>query len=63
MSLLPSPLPVAGHFLTQARMPIPFVRRTPAAPLGRMGSLEVRLARSAAEVRAAQALRYSIFYG
>ncbi len=33
------------------------------APLGRMGSLEVRLARSAAEVRAAQALRYSIFYG
>lgn len=32
-------------------------------PLGRIGSLEVRLARSAAEVRAAQALRYRIFYG
>lgn len=31
--------------------------------LGRLGSLEVRLARSAAEVRAAQALRYRIFYG
>lgn len=31
--------------------------------LGRMGALEVRLARSAAEVRAAQALRYSVFYG
>lgn len=34
-----------------------------AASLGRMGSLEVRLARTAAEVRAAQALRYRIFYG
>lgn len=34
-----------------------------AATLGRMGSLEVRLARSAAEVRAAQALRYRVFYG
>jgi len=31
--------------------------------LGRIGSLEVRLARSAAEVRAAQALRYRVFYG
>jgi putative hemolysin len=31
--------------------------------LGRMGALEVRLARSAAEVRAAQALRYRVFYG
>lgn len=30
--------------------------------LGRIGSLEVRLARSAAEVRAAQRLRYSVFY-
>lgn len=34
-----------------------------AQSLGRLGSLEVRLARSAAEVRAAQALRYRIFYG
>lgn len=34
-----------------------------AISLGRLGSLEVRLARSAAEVRAAQALRYRIFYG
>ena len=33
------------------------------APLGRIGALEVRLARSAAEVRAAQALRYRVFYG
>lgn len=45
------------------------MRRMPAlteidmAPLGRMGSLEVRLARTPAEVRAAQALRYRVFYG
>src|SRR5690242_12276724 len=32
------------------------------APLGRLGDLEVRLAGSAAEVRRAQALRYSAFY-
>ncbi len=31
--------------------------------LGRIGSLEVRLAQSAGEVRAAQALRYRVFYG
>ncbi|MCB8839601.1 GNAT family N-acetyltransferase [Aurantimonas sp. VKM B-3413] len=38
-------------------------RFDPAAPsLGRMGQLEVRLARSAAEVKAAQQLRYRIFY-
>ncbi|CAI9412319.1 hypothetical protein ANOBCDAF_02665 [Pleomorphomonas sp. T1.2MG-36] len=41
------------------------LRRIPenVPPLGRMGSLEVRLARSAGEVRAAQALRYRVFYG
>jgi putative hemolysin len=33
-----------------------------AAPLGRLGDLEVRLAASAAEVRRAQALRYRVFY-
>lgn len=32
------------------------------APLGRLGSLEVRLASSAAEVRQAQRLRYRVFY-
>ena len=31
-------------------------------PLGRLGSLEVRLARNAAEVRKAQRLRYRVFY-
>lgn len=33
------------------------------APLGCLGALKVRLARSVAEVRAAQALRYRVFYG
>lgn len=32
------------------------------APLGRLGSLEVKLATSAGEVRRAQALRYRVFY-
>lgn len=38
--------------------------RKPVGPvsLGRIGSLEVRLARSAAEVRRAQRLRYEVFY-
>ncbi|WP_245396461.1 GNAT family N-acetyltransferase [Jiella sonneratiae] len=41
-----------------------YVRRfDPAAPsLGRIGNLEVRLARNAAEVKAAQQLRYRVFY-
>ena len=34
----------------------------PARSLGRIGSLEVRLARTAAEVRQAQKVRYQIFY-
>jgi L-ornithine Nalpha-acyltransferase len=34
----------------------------PSETLGRLGSLEVRLARSAAEVRRAQKLRYRVFY-
>ncbi|WP_425330038.1 GNAT family N-acetyltransferase [Terrirubrum flagellatum] len=33
-----------------------------AGSLGRMGSLEVRLARSAADIRRAQRLRYEVFY-
>jgi putative hemolysin len=31
-------------------------------PLGRIGSLEVRLARNAAEIAAAQEVRYRVFY-
>ena len=34
----------------------------PAQSLGRLGSLEVRLAQTAAEVRQAQKLRYRVFY-
>src|SRR5262249_40603779 len=33
-----------------------------AASLGRLGALEVRLARTAAEIRRAQKLRYDVFY-
>jgi putative hemolysin len=53
---LPAAAPVllAGH-LTETR---PFV-----APLGRIGALEVRLARSASEIAAAQEVRYRVFYG
>ena len=41
----------------------PLPRFDPAAPtLGRIGSLEVRLARSVGEVKKAQTLRYHVFY-
>lgn len=36
--------------------------RPPAPPLGRLGSLEVRLAEKPAEVKRAQRLRYRVFY-
>ena len=36
--------------------------RSDAPPLGRLGSLEVRLARSDEDIRRAQALRYRVFY-
>lgn len=43
--------------------PAPTPRFDPAAPtLGRIGSLEVRLARSVGEVKKAQTLRYHVFY-
>lgn len=59
--------PPPGHagnrlpLLPGLSIPAPIFRR-PVEPLGRIGSLEVRLAQSAAEVRAAQALRYRVFY-
>jgi putative hemolysin len=37
-------------------------RKSRAATLGKLGALEVRLARTAAEVRRAQKLRYDVFY-
>lgn len=59
------------HGGLNAFMPmLPGLRGVPAAiaaaasdaTLGRLGSLEVRLARSAAEIREAQRLRYRVFY-
>ena len=51
----------------EAGFPLPMPRRgpgegEPSAPLARAGSLEVRLARDAGEVRRAQRLRYRVFY-
>ncbi len=48
-----SPQKLMLHFAASAESP---------PPLGRLGSLEVRLAQSAAEIRRAQALRYQVFY-
>jgi putative hemolysin len=42
------------------RVPDPNMKRS--ATLGRLGSLEVRLARTSAEIRRAQKLRYDVFY-
>src|SRR5262249_29774195 len=41
---------------------VPQARPTYAATLGRLGPLEVRLARNAADVRRAQRLRFQVFY-
>jgi len=53
-------MPAAGQML--AALPIAKLMRQPPVPLGRIGSLEVRLARGQSEVRAAQRLRYQVFY-
>ncbi|WP_181701721.1 GNAT family N-acetyltransferase [Chthonobacter albigriseus] len=49
------------NLLPGLSVPNPIARR-PVETLGRIGPLEVRLARSAGEVRQAQALRYRVFY-
>lgn len=52
------------RFASRARNP-GFLSRLPAGPMpigGRIGSLEVRLAGTPAELRKAQALRYQVFY-
>jgi putative hemolysin len=54
--LLPS-LRTNGGFRVWLPQPAPVP-----APLGRIGSLEVRLAQNAAEIRQAQRLRYRVFY-
>jgi putative hemolysin len=48
-----------GPALVSGQKPTAIV---PGAPLGRIGSLEVRLARNEAEVAAAQEIRYRVFY-
>ena len=56
--------PFAGRALPGLpgiRLPVGAPQPTPET-LGRIGDLEVRLARSGAEVRRAQALRYHVFY-
>lgn len=56
--------PLAGiHFGPGKTLAAPIViRRKPPRVLGRIGPLEVRLARSRGDVRRAQRLRYRIFY-
>lgn len=55
-------LPAAGLRLGQVLVPPVFNRKLESYSLGRLGSLEVRLARTPADVRAAQQLRYQVFY-
>lgn len=54
---LPSDLLPQRHELLQTEK-----RKTAPRSFGRVGSLEVRLARDRAEIRQAQALRYNVFY-
>lgn len=56
-------LPLMPQRFTEGMMRMAWRRfNQSAAPLGRIGSLEVRLARSSDEVKQAQRLRYRIFY-
>lgn len=61
--LAPGAVALASHrpWLSNLRLP-GTGRRALSEPLGRLGSLEVRQARGLAELRAAQRLRYRIFY-
>lgn len=57
--------PARAAFNLAPFIPASFPRwsfRRSAAPLGRLGHLEVRLAATASEIRRAQALRYRVFY-
>lgn len=60
--------PTPGSFIPGLTMPFPALKaferwtRPPARPLGRLGSLEVRLADTPAEIKRAQRLRYRVFY-
>jgi len=55
----------APHDLAAAKSGLlgaPLIRRPPAKVYGRMGGLEVRLARTKGDMRRAQRLRYHVFY-
>jgi putative hemolysin len=65
--LMRAPLANFQHFMPTLRAYSGFAERNVTAhdrgaPMGRLGSLEVRLACTAAEVRRAQRLRYRVFY-
>jgi putative hemolysin len=55
-TLLPAPRAYGGDRTADP------ARNEPSRSLGRLGALEVRLARSAAEIRRAQKLRFDVFY-
>jgi L-ornithine Nalpha-acyltransferase len=58
-----SGLATGGRTLTERLVhSLSLASTIPPQPLGRLGSLEVRLAESTAEVRRAQALRYRVFF-
>jgi putative hemolysin len=48
--------------MIRSRLPFGKIRRTPVKVYGRIGDLEVRLARTKADVKRAQRLRYDVFY-
>jgi putative hemolysin len=50
-----------GLFLSLSRTPLPATNRNTSRVLGRIGTLEVRLASTRSEIEAAQALRYRVF--
>ena len=52
----------SGHSVPALQDEVLYGSEPGAASLGRLGGLEVRLASSGTEVRAAQALRYQVFY-
>jgi putative hemolysin len=60
--LFPKPLEILRHPITATRRLKQFARDTEPKVYGRIGNLEVRLARTRAEIKLAQRLRYQVFY-
>lgn len=61
-SVLSKGFPGLGPLLPAFSAPRPFTRRIEPKIYGRIGNLEVRLARGRSEIRQAQRLRYQVFY-